>query len=617
MSKQKKLLTLATLGTLLILTLVMIQLTGLIPAVGTWYSYDPALRLQSEAFLRGELAIQPVPYGHLHDWAWGNGMHQVWGLGVPLLQLPFQVAGKLVNGFGFPDRLIFLFFYAGVAALFWRALDAGSESSDDTERLKWRLLTLPLLLYAFLNHALINMMVGKYEPYEEVISYGFLWSLLLFALLTIFLYQRGPYLYLLLCLLAGFAMNLRPTCGAYGGVTFVLAFFLAWRNQVKFRWIGLALFLLGVGFYFLMNDLRFGSPFEAGHNLGLSNHPFSNYIVKFDNPMTWIPFSSAALELLSGLFFLDLTGYYESNWLLWAVNVPRVREINFKPFYAVEFILLLLAWSLLLLLWRRHRRNPPLASAPGEELMATGIAWSLASFVLLFFFYARWPGLVSRYLVDFAPALIIGIATLYRYLITRHSHALPLKLLGAGTLVALTIIPLGISQVISLYGDPVTVTTLSAAREKLLASRRTTGPPLPGEYRCGNQQAQQYEIPYNNTGWNIAGDCAVGMASIHFLERPECLEISLAPFANAPEWARKEYSDQEIAIKLGTTPLQRVSEVVTGGGGKAITFCRTAASRPQWSGSPIEMISIKWFNLREHPNYETIPLALLALKKLK
>ncbi len=615
MTKQKKLLALVTIGSILIMSLTMVQLTGLIPAIGTWYSYDPALRLQSEAFLRGELAVQPVPYGHLHDWAWGNGMHQVWGLGVPLLQLPFQVAGKLVNGFGFPDRLIFLIFYVFVATLFWRSLETGTKASATSEQLNWRLLTLPIILYAFLNHALINMMQGKYEPYEEVISYGFLWSLMLFALLTIFLAKRGHYLYLLICLLAGFAMNIRPTLGAYGGMSFVLAFFLAWKNQVRFRLTGLALFGVGIAFFFLMNDLRFGSMFEAGHNLGLSNHPFSNYIVKFDNPMTWIPFTSAAMELISGLFFLDLAKYYEVNTLLWEVAVPRVREINFKPFYLIEFILVLLSWSLIVVLWLRYRQKNTPAPDQTEKTVAVGLAWSFFSFALLFFFYARWPGLVSRYLVDFAPALIIGIASLYRYLITRR-QPLPIKLLFSGILVILTFATLGISEVISLYGDPTTVTTINASQEMFLASRRTTGPPLPAEYRCGDRETQ-YAIPYNNTGWNISGNCGVGLVSTHFLELPECIAISLAPFGDAPAWVSKAYSDQEIEVKMGSESLQRVAEVQVGTG-KAITFCRTGPSRSVAANhSPLKMISIKWLNLRKHPDFETIPFALLSLKKVK
>jgi len=426
MTKHKQFLTLFTVCTVTILALVMLHLTGLIPAAGTWYSADPPLRLQTEAFLRGELAIQPLPYGHGSDWAWGNGMQQVWGLGVPLIQLPFQILGKLVNNFGFPDRLIFLICYLTVATLFWVSLDDGTNNSDPGAKLKRRLLTIPVLLYAFLNHAVINMIQGKFERYEEVISYGFLWSVMLFALLAIFLYRRERYLYLLICCLAGFALNVRPTIGAYGGMTFMIAYFLAWKGKVKWLLPGLGLFLLGIGFYLLMNGLRFGSPLEAGHKLALTGTPISDYIVRFDNPMTWVPFTAAAMEQISGLFFIE---FHNSDVVIpWQLDVPRWREYNFKPYFPVEFILLLLAWSLPIVLWVRYRRKGAAAFGPEEQLVAVGLVWSFLSFALLLFFYAWWPGLVARYLVDFAPAIIIAIASLYRYSITL-SDSLTYKLL--------------------------------------------------------------------------------------------------------------------------------------------------------------------------------------------
>lgn len=611
----QKRLTFFTAATIILLTLIMLQLTGLIPAWGNWYSYDLPLRLQSEAFMRWELAIQPVPYGHGPDWAWGNGMQQVWGLGVPLIQLPFQMLGKLCNDLGFPDRLIFLISYTLVATLFWIALDGASNDQDRGMLLKRRLVTLPILLYAFLNHALINMIQGKYERYEEVISYAFLWSLMLFALLAIFLRKRHLRLYLLICLLAGFALNLRPTIGAYGGITFVLAF-LAYRGKISFRLTGLVLYLAGIGFHLLMNDLRFGSPFESGHRLALTDTPISDYFVRFDNPMTWIPFTSAARELFSGLFFLDISSFYRLNgWLPGLVEVPRWREFNFKPYYPIEFILLLLSWSLVVVLWYRDKRLRPAPPDHEEQIVAVGLAWSFLSFALLFFFYARWPGLVSRYLVDFAPALIIAIASLYRYLITIRS-SLPYRILFGTMLMGWTIIALSISEIIPIYGSPTTVTTREVVRERLKTATRTSGPPLPATYNCGAQE-MQYQIPYNNSQWNLAGDCGVSLVTTHFLEQPECIEIAIAPFANAPTWLRKEYSDQEIELRVGTEPMQRVSEK-NSGSGKDITFCRTTA-RHQGSSQypPIEMISIKWFDLRKHPDLKTIPFALLSLGKVR
>lgn len=186
----------------------MLYFTGLIPAFGEWYSYDQSFRLQTEAFMRGELALQPVPYGHQPDWVWGNGIQQVWGLGVPLLKLPFEMVAKLFGSFGFPDRFIFLFFYMFVVAIFFKSLNASlniNPRSQERSGLTDSIYIIPILLLAFLNPAFITMIRSSFQPYEEVIAYGYLWALMLFALLQLFIINRKGYLYLLICLLSGFS----------------------------------------------------------------------------------------------------------------------------------------------------------------------------------------------------------------------------------------------------------------------------------------------------------------------------------------------------------------------------------------------------------------------------
>ena len=55
------------------------------------YSTSIAHRLQTEALLHGHLSLSPQPFGYLNDFVWtGHGLQQNWGLGVPLLKLPFE-----------------------------------------------------------------------------------------------------------------------------------------------------------------------------------------------------------------------------------------------------------------------------------------------------------------------------------------------------------------------------------------------------------------------------------------------------------------------------------------------------------------------------------------------
>ena len=372
--------------TAVILSALMLYFTGLIPEFGEWYSYDQSLRLQTEALMRGELALQPVPYGHRHDWAWGNGIQQIWGLGVPLLQLPFEAAANLFGFFGFPDRLIFLTFYLLVTVIFWKSLNSATNPPlSDKEQLIRRLQNTPILLFAMLNPAFITMMRAKFGPYEEVTAYGYLWAFMLLSLIYLFLNNPQRRLYLLICLLAGFSANIRPTTGAYGVMTFLIVFYLAGQNRIRGRWAGLPLFLAGSLFLLMTNYLRFGNPIEFGHSLLLTGAPVIDYLLKFDNPLHWIPFTSSAFELLSALFFTDIS----KDSILWQSNVPRMREFNFEPYNFFTLILLLASW-LVVARGLVRAKIKGLFENRGEPLMiGMGTIWSFCSFLMLFYFYSQ------------------------------------------------------------------------------------------------------------------------------------------------------------------------------------------------------------------------------------
>src|SRR5678810_464689 len=57
--------------------------SGIVPQWGRWYCPDAPHRLQTEAFLRGDLALSHSPAALDFDLAWTRGgVQQVWGLGV-------------------------------------------------------------------------------------------------------------------------------------------------------------------------------------------------------------------------------------------------------------------------------------------------------------------------------------------------------------------------------------------------------------------------------------------------------------------------------------------------------------------------------------------------------
>lgn len=603
----------------------MLYFTGLIPAFGEWYSYDQSLRLQTQAFMRGELALQPVPYGHRYDWAWGNGIQQLWGLGVPFIQLPFELIARLFGFFGFPERITFLLFYILVATIFCKSIDSAiSPHANNIERLRERIKLIPLLLLAFLNPAFITMMRARFQPYEEVAAYGYLWALMLFALMHLFINNRRSYLYLLICLLAGFSPNIRPTIGAYGVVTFLIVFYLAGQSRIRFRWAGLPVFMAGIVFLLATNLLRFGSPLEFGHRLILDGDPPVDYLLKFDNPLNWLPFSSAALELLSALFFIDLHKLNVlKEGLFWQTDVLRLREFNFKPFDSLTLLLLLLAWVVIAIAWLQNRKNSSSSDIERKDIIKWGGLWSICSFMMLFYFYSRTPALASRYLVDFGPAIVVGISALYLYASNFINDRLPQKVAFISGIALCIVFSgwvfIGLSQarIAPLYWylqkiEITNVTTAETARGKLVQMRQVKELPLSAIYRCGDQEST-YGIPTNNTGWDISKDCGVSIVTTHFLDNPTCLAVHFGPAGLLPGG----YSDEEIRVKVGIETWNKVSNMPMGYG-KIIVYCSKEEKKHEVRRqSAIKLVSIAWSDLRKHPNKVSLPIKLISLEKVR
>ena len=88
--------------------------TGLVTNWGAWYSTSLPYRNQTDALLNGDLALSRSVGDLKFDHTWSEqGVHQVWGLGVPLWRLPFEAAAKACGFDGFPDRLAFGLFACG------------------------------------------------------------------------------------------------------------------------------------------------------------------------------------------------------------------------------------------------------------------------------------------------------------------------------------------------------------------------------------------------------------------------------------------------------------------------------------------------------------------------
>lgn len=94
----------------LLIPLALSVLTDLLPDWDQWYSIEDRYRAQTAALAEGHFSLGDTLGEIQHDNTWsGGGVHQVWGLGVPFLQLPFELLAKAFGFDMFPDQLILAF----------------------------------------------------------------------------------------------------------------------------------------------------------------------------------------------------------------------------------------------------------------------------------------------------------------------------------------------------------------------------------------------------------------------------------------------------------------------------------------------------------------------------
>jgi hypothetical protein len=102
----------------LMIPLALLVMTSLVPEWGHWYSIEDRYRAQTVALAEGHLSLGDTLSGLQHDNTWScGGVHQVWGLGVPFLRLPFEMLAGFFGFDPFPDQLILVFWFFCVT--FW------------------------------------------------------------------------------------------------------------------------------------------------------------------------------------------------------------------------------------------------------------------------------------------------------------------------------------------------------------------------------------------------------------------------------------------------------------------------------------------------------------------
>ena len=193
----------------------------LLPDPSKPYSTSIAHRLQTNVFLQGKIFLSERPYGFLHDFIWTDrGMSQNWGVGVPLLRLPFEWLSKRC-GFGpFPDRVTLLIYFSLMIIL----LNVSLRLILGTVGLAVNSIVGVLMRWYFISWILFCPAIGgliqwHFEVYEETVFYAFICSVVMLSLLWIYILKPSSQIFLSICFLAGLAYLIRPVLIIYGATT--------------------------------------------------------------------------------------------------------------------------------------------------------------------------------------------------------------------------------------------------------------------------------------------------------------------------------------------------------------------------------------------------------------
>lgn len=394
-------------------------------------------RAQVDAFLDGRLALTPHPEGLAHDLAWTpTGVQQVWGLGVPAWQTPFELAGRALGVSPVPDRIAMVAWLALAIFALWRGFRRRGREP-------WWVGPGTVLIAALLP-GFVAMLRGKLGVYEEAALYAYGAALMLLGGLACFIRRPTAAGYILLVGLAGLGGLIRPTVWFWGAATLVVAT-VAWIGQTRSPGarlrrlaapilLGAALFVAGGALLYATNEHRFGRGTEFGHRLNLHSLPGNLMATRFGYPFERASLSAAAEELAGSLFdrpeHRSKRGFYQIGIHRGQQPIPRWREYYFSTYSWPYAPLLALGLLLALLAWRRRSDLDRTARWLGP--------WALLGTAPLVAFYLWSPSLSSRYQLDLAPGVVALLAITWRAFAgyARAGIAIPLLLAAWGGAVA-------------------------------------------------------------------------------------------------------------------------------------------------------------------------------------
>lgn len=565
-----------------VLVSVLLLVAGRQITLDGWYSAAPAHRAQVDALLDGRLALSDAPEALFHDFAWAEGgVQQVWGLGVPLWQAPFEAAGRIVGLTPFPDRLPLLVWLALMVYVLVRAFGFTGAA-----------------LITALLPAIVTVVRGRVGVYEETALYAYGAAMILLGGMLRVGASPSRWRFVLLLGCAGLVGFIRPTAWVYGLATAVIASAM-WlqhrgrRGLVEIV-IGGVLFLGGGLALYGTNAARFGNGFEFGHRTNLQSLPGNLYATRFSYPMQRASLPEATLELAASLFDRPEKrargSFFQRNLHHGVSKKPRWREYYFTTYSWLYLPLLVGGVVLGVLAWRRR-------AGPSVDPQARWLfAWALIALVPLLAFYVRAPFVSSRYQLDLAPAFAALLVIAWRGIEQRVAARRHGELIATGALAVawlLAIVTARTAQPRS--ADPVDRET--AARSMATITEATKHPrTLPNAYdladpwvathtdlvpsfdRCSGDTCLHGVRTVDSEQWTVSEYKAGRFVALHrpppaiylnlyrwdletgqmpvatyaFVDAPQFIELEVSTVEGAPpaDWAR------EVRVNVGRTHLR-------------------------------------------------------------
>ena len=534
-------------------TFVTLFFTGWIQIYGHWFSPYLAYRFQTDALLQGQLKLSDNVLHLDHDLTWSmQGVHQVWGLGIPLWRLPFEILAFIFGFDAFPDRISFGLFLFFTAFLIVKLFVLKIFLKFENTHIIYFALTLSLLFPPF-----ISLMKTRGGIWEEAIAYQYLYSLLLLVILFR-IYERPAVIkYIVLCAVSGIGGLIRPTALFYGFSSVIIASFFLFKgsnrqllSQKKIIIcfiIGIFTYLIGLALLLATNYIRFGSSTEFGHSLNLQSLTGSMYSTKFDCPYQSESFINSAIELF-GLLFLANERYNGDNWYQNNIfdgqsTTSRFREIYFRTYDLSYFLLLIVNISIFLYL-KFKSPKPKLAKCLQDKCYFNEVQryqivtiWSTLSAIPLLYFYMNTPVISSRYMLDFAPAFAVMAISAWLLLINLSQN------LVVKTIAFISFFIWFGTQFLlieSNYGPPSGMRYKSMYYLKRSFQHKSQINSI-DQLKNIDAKVGNNNIPFNLTGWNLGvnnvNDTSSILGSVSsivivFMKDIEFIELKIAPLNN-------------------------------------------------------------------------------------